>query len=76
MIIQWLGSFGKISVGLDQNCVFSINAYIFVSRKFWEYPSRLCISKLTSVFHHFPSVGPKQLCVLVYLGCTREADTY
>ena len=24
--------------------------------------SLLCISKLTSVFHRLPSVGPKQLC--------------
>ena len=27
------------------------------------------------MFHHFPSVGPKQLCVLAHLGCTREAGT-
>ena len=34
------------------------------------------VSKLTSVFHHLPSVGPKQLCALAYLGCTCEAGTY
>ena len=30
--------------------------------------------KLASVFHHLPSVGPKQLCALAYLGYTRELD--
>ena len=29
--------------------------------------------KLTSVFHHFPSAGPKQLCALAPLGCCHEA---
>ena len=33
------------------------------------------ILKLASVFHHLPSVGPKQLCALAHLGCTREAST-
>ena len=33
------------------------------------------ILKLASVFHHLPSVGPKQLCALAHLGCTREAGT-
>ena len=37
--------------------------------------SYLHILKLASVFHHLPSVGPKQLCVLAHLGCTREAGT-
>ena len=32
------------------------------------------ILKLASVFHHLPSVGPKQLCALAHLGCTHEAD--
>ena len=26
--------------------------------------AELCILELTSVFHHLPSVGPKQLCLL------------
>ena len=34
-----------------------------------------CILKLKSVFHHFSSVGPKQLCLLAYLGFTPEAGT-
>ena len=34
------------------------------------------ILKLASVFHHLPSVGPKQLCALAHLGCTREAGTF
>ena len=29
--------------------------------------------KLASVFHHLPSVGPKQLCALAHLGRNREA---
>ena len=37
--------------------------------------AKLCILKITSVFHHLPSVGPKQLCALAHLGCTREAGT-
>ena len=27
------------------------------------------------MFHHLPSVGPKQFCALAYLGCTRKAGT-
>ena len=38
--------------------------------------AKLHILKLASVFHHLPSVGSKQLCVLAHLGCTCEADTY
>ena len=37
--------------------------------------AKLCILKLTSVFHHLPSVGPKQLCALEYLGCAPDAVT-
>ena len=37
--------------------------------------SRAAYIKLTLVFHHLPSVGPKQLCALAHLGCTREAGT-
>ena len=37
--------------------------------------SRAAYIKLTSVFHHLPSVGPKQLCALAHLGCTCEAGT-
>ena len=37
--------------------------------------AKLCLLELTSVFHHFPRIGPKQLCVLAHLGCTREAIT-
>ena len=29
----------------------------------------------TSEFHHFPRVGPKQLCALAHLGSTRAAGT-
>ena len=35
----------------------------------------LHILKLASVFHHLPSVGPKQLCALAHLRCTRKAGT-
>ena len=38
--------------------------------------AKLRIFELTLVFHHLPSVGPKQLCALAHLGCTREAGTY
>ena len=38
--------------------------------------AELHILELTSVFHHLPSVGPKQLCALAHLGCTREAETF
>ena len=37
--------------------------------------AELLISKLTSVLHHLPSVGPKQFCALEHLGFNREADT-
>ena len=37
--------------------------------------AKQCIIKVASVFHHLPSVGPKQLCALAHLGCTREAGT-
>ena len=37
--------------------------------------AELRILELTSVLHHLPSVGPKQLCALAHLGCTREAGT-
>ena len=37
--------------------------------------AELRILELTSVFHYLPSVGPKQLCALAHLGCTREANT-
>ena len=33
----------------------------------------ICTSKLASVFHHLPSVGPKQFCELVHLGYTCKA---
>ena len=32
--------------------------------------AKQCIIKVASVFHHLPSVGPKQLCALAHLGCT------
>ena len=37
--------------------------------------AKLRMLKLTSVFHHFPSVGSKQLCVLADLGFTRTAGS-
>ena len=35
----------------------------------------LRILELTSIFHHLPSIGPKQLCALAHLGCTRKVGT-
>ena len=37
--------------------------------------AKLRIFDISSVFHHVPSVGPKQLCALAHLGCTRAAGT-
>ena len=37
--------------------------------------AKLLILELTSVFHHLPSVGPKQFCALVHLGCTHKVST-
>ena len=37
--------------------------------------AKLRILKLALVFHHHPSVGPKQLCALAQVGCTHEAGT-
>ena len=37
--------------------------------------AQLHILELTSVFHHLTCVGPKQLCAVAHLGCTREAGT-
>ena len=37
--------------------------------------AELHILDLTSVFHQFLIVGPKQLCALEHLGCTHEAGT-
>ena len=31
--------------------------------------------RFTPVLYHLSSVGPKQLCALAHLGCTREAGT-
>ena len=31
--------------------------------------------RFTPVLYYLPSVGPKQLCALAHLGCTREAGT-
>ena len=36
--------------------------------------AKLHILELTSVFHHLPSVSPKQLCALAHLGCTCKAS--
>ena len=33
------------------------------------------ILKLTLVFYHLHSVGPKPICALAHLGCTRKAGT-
>ena len=38
--------------------------------------AKLCILELTAVFHHLPSVGPKQLCALTHLRCTHKVDAY
>ena len=38
-------------------------------------PSYVHILKLTSMFHHLPSIGPKQLCTLAHPGCTCKAGT-
>ena len=38
--------------------------------------AELCISKLASLFHYLPCVGPKQLCALAHIGCTHEAGTF
>ena len=32
--------------------------------------------RFTSVLYHLPSVGPKQLCALVHLGCTPKVGRY
>ena len=37
--------------------------------------AELHILKLTSMLHYLPGVGPKQLCALAHLGCTRKAGT-
>ena len=36
--------------------------------------AELCILN-SKVFYHLPRVGPKQLCALAHLGCTRAAGT-
>ena len=35
--------------------------------------AKLHILELTPVFHHLPSVSPKQLCTLAHLECTLKA---
>ena len=37
--------------------------------------AKVRVLELASVFHHLPSVGPKQLCDLSQLGCTQEVGT-
>ena len=44
--------------------------------QYWRDEAELRILKLTSVFHHLPSVGPKQLCTLVPLECIRKVGKY
>ena len=48
-------------------------SYVYYVIKWSE--AKLRTSKLTSVFHHLPSVGPKQLCVLAHLEYTREVGS-
>ena len=45
--------------------------YVYYKIKWGE--AKPSVLKLTSVFHHLHWVGPKQLCALTHLGCTREA---
>ena len=41
-----------------------------------EKPSTSAFGRpLTPVLHQLPRVGPKQLCALAHLGCTRKAGT-
>ena len=47
----------------------------YIHYKIRREEAKLRILKLASVFHHLSSVGPKQLCALAHLGCTREAGT-
>ena len=37
--------------------------------------AKLCILELTSVFYHFPSANPKQLCALAHLEFNHTAGT-
>ena len=57
-----LGSWGKVKLS-------------YIHHNIRQDETKLLISKLNSVFHHLSSVGPKLLCALAHLGCTREAGT-
>ena len=65
LVIHALGPHGSMSQGKVK-----IHALQYSLRR-----SRAAYIKLTLVFHHLPSGGPKQLCALAHLGCTREAGT-
>ena len=57
---------------------------IYVARQSWAMYNILlgevkpsCIYQNSlQCFHHLPSVGPKQLCALAHLGCTRKAGIF
>ena len=50
---------------------FKTQARLLLSENYtWQVNFRF-----TQLLHLLPSVGPKQLCALAHLGCTREAGT-
>ena len=64
--------FGSPSDSWDP-CGMAKSSYVhYISRK---DEAELRVLKLTSVFHHLPSVDPKQLYALAHQGYTRKAGT-
>ena len=63
---------GLPSDTLDPFSKVKLNYVYYIVR---QGEAELHILELTSVFHQLLSVGPKQLCALTHLGCTREAGT-
>ena len=71
----------RVKVGiLDHPQMPGIHAHGKAKPRYVKYiirqgKAKLRLLELTSVFHHLPSVGYKQLWALAHLGCTREAYT-
>ena len=70
----------------DKLCLVCVNSEIYASwvtlrpqlDRCHQGEAKVRILSFTttwSEFHHLPRVGPKQLCALAHLGCTRAAGT-
>ena len=72
VLSSWVGNITRISAWSERKYGFFVNSQFLGQFRFF---APVFILKLTSMFHHFPRVNPKQLSALAHLGCTCEAGT-